>query len=236
MCKETFFTDHEDYINVKNSSCEDLQLQPVQEPEPELPTLLGSIENPDWGKVVVGQAPPVEVDAQTVYAGEPTIVSLSAAEESTETTASGPHGPHTTAIKPPEVLRVDPEEAWQDAQQRESKRVKKVEQRHAKELLKPWLEQNGFTTIKSKRRTMFRYYYPLHLAVFNKDLETVQLLLRAGADPMKLNSARLTALEYARSLDWRGSRKVIIQVLKQHQAAELALRASAASSSSTGSL
>eukprot|EP00439_Symbiodinium_sp_Y106_P072311 s2239_g13.t1 len=96
---------------------------------------------------------------------------------------------------------------------KESKAQRKLERAEARKQVLPFLLQNGFHTVKSKRTFFWRSWYPLHTAVKHNDLETVRLLITAGADPQKLNSRGETPEQLAERLNRSGSHADIIDAL-----------------------
>ncbi|CAJ1410254.1 unnamed protein product [Effrenium voratum] len=95
-----------------------------------------------------------------------------------------------------------------------SKNQRKLERTEARKQVLPFLLQNGFQTVKSKKTFLWRSCYPLHVAVKKKDIESVQLLLKAGADPQKLNHRSETARQLAERLNRSGSHQEIIDLLQ----------------------
>jgi len=77
-----------------------------------------------------------------------------------------------------------------------------------------FLKANGFANLDSKRKLMFKSFYPLHRAVSQNNAEMVQLLLAAGARPMLKNSSSLSPLQLALKLDRSGSHMQVIKLLK----------------------
>merc|ERR1712232_6804 len=63
-------------------------------------------------------------------------------------------------------------------------------------MLAEFLKINGYADVNSKRTKKFRSKFPLHTAAKRVDAHMVSLLLQAGADKTKKNSAGLTPLEY----------------------------------------
>eukprot|EP00438_Fugacium_kawagutii_P011870 Skav208125 [mRNA] locus=scaffold1223:99823:108836:- [translate_table: standard] len=104
-------------------------------------------------------------------------------------------------------------ESLDDAGQH-NKSLRKVERAEARKQVLPFLLQNGFQTVKSKKKWLWRSYYPLHVAVKKRDLETVRLLLTAGADTKKLNHKSETPQMLAERLDRSGSHQEIIEALR----------------------
>lgn len=98
----------------------------------------------------------------------------------------------------------------------EEVKAARAEQREqARQMLQPFLEQNGFATVKSSRRRLMNSCYPLHVAVTANNVELIQRLLRAGADPFKCDSSGRTPLELAQKLNTRRSHRRAVEVLKR---------------------
>eukprot|EP00434_Breviolum_minutum_P016357 symbB.v1.2.014416.t1/scaffold1000.1/size145704/7 len=95
-----------------------------------------------------------------------------------------------------------------------SKALRKLERAEARKQVLPFLLQNGFQTVKSKKTWLWRSYYPLHVAVKKKDIETVRLLLVAGADTQKQNHKSETPQQLAQRLNRSGSHEEIIEALR----------------------
>ncbi|CAE6928024.1 Ctdspl2 [Symbiodinium natans] len=96
---------------------------------------------------------------------------------------------------------------------KDSKALRKLERAEARKQVLPFLLQNGFHTVKSKKTFFWRSWYPLHAAVKYNDLETVRLLITAGADLQKLNSRGETPEQLAERLNRSGSHADILQAL-----------------------
>lgn len=95
-----------------------------------------------------------------------------------------------------------------------SKALRKLERAEARKQVLPFLLQNGFQTVKSKKTWLWRSYYPLHVAVKKKDIETVRLLLVAGADTQKQNHKSETPQQLAQRLNRSGSHEEIVEALR----------------------
>lgn len=130
---------------------------------------------------------------------------------------------------------------------KESKAQRKLERAEARKQVLPFLLQNGFHTVKSKRTFFWRSWYPLHTAVKHNDLETVRLLITAGADPQKLNSRGETPEQLAERLNRSGSHADIVDALhhakgkrkkssKQPPDAESSMKGKASMASTASSL
>lgn len=90
-----------------------------------------------------------------------------------------------------------------------------AEEQAAKHRLDDWLKQEKFTGVNDKRKTMMKSKFPLHSAVKRKDAETIQLLLRFGADPTGKDSNGLTPKDLAQKNNKDGSMDAIVQVLSK---------------------
>merc|ERR1712139_755457 len=60
-----------------------------------------------------------------------------------------------------------------------------------------FLIKHGFFGVNSKKRCMFSFTYPLHVAAKDNDTEMIQLLLFRDADPKQLDSKGRTPLQVA---------------------------------------
>merc|ERR1739848_300951 len=61
-----------------------------------------------------------------------------------------------------------------------------------------FLKSHGFKAdVNSKKSSMLKYKYPLHIAVKEQDAEIVELLLLAGADKSLKNSSGYTPAQKA---------------------------------------
>lgn len=98
-------------------------------------------------------------------------------------------------------------------QRRRDEEAAAVEEQAAKRRLEDWLKQEKFTGVNDKRKTMMKSKFPLHSAVKRKDTETIQLLLRFGADPASKDSNGLTPKELAEKNNKDGSMDAIVQAL-----------------------
>mmetsp|Transcript_80675 Transcript_80675/g.98838 ORF Transcript_80675/g.98838 Transcript_80675/m.98838 type:complete len:218 (+) Transcript_80675:81-734(+) len=96
----------------------------------------------------------------------------------------------------------------------QSKALRKLERAEARKQVLPFLLQNGFQTVKSKKKWLWKSYYPLHAAVKKRDLDTVRLLLTAGADTQKLNHKSETPQQLAERLNRTGSHQEIVDILR----------------------
>jgi len=88
------------------------------------------------------------------------------------------------------------------------------EEAEDKKQVDAFLWTNGFADMDSKKKSMFKSFYPLHVAVTQNNADMVQLLLAAGARPMLKNSAGLSPLQLAQKLDKKGSHEKILRLLQ----------------------
>eukprot|EP00442_Polarella_glacialis_P019998 CAMPEP_0115048046 /NCGR_PEP_ID=MMETSP0227-20121206/329_1 /TAXON_ID=89957 /ORGANISM="Polarella glacialis, Strain CCMP 1383" /LENGTH=246 /DNA_ID=CAMNT_0002431383 /DNA_START=32 /DNA_END=772 /DNA_ORIENTATION=+ len=94
-----------------------------------------------------------------------------------------------------------------------AKSQKKILRTQARTEVRPFLQSHGFQTVKSRKSFLWRFSYPLHAAVKVNNLHALQLLLTAGADPTKANSAGLTPQLLAGRLDKNGSHAEVLAAL-----------------------
>jgi multidrug efflux pump subunit AcrA (membrane-fusion protein) len=105
------------------------------------------------------------------------------------------------------------EERRLDEERRRDAEVAAAEEQGAKQRLEDWLRQEKFTGVNDKRKTMMKTKFPLHSAVKRKDVETIQLLLRFGADPTNKDSNGLTPKDLAEKSNKDGSLDAVVQAL-----------------------
>jgi len=98
-------------------------------------------------------------------------------------------------------------------QRRRDEESEAAEEQNAKQRLEDWLKQEKFSGVNDKRKTMMKSKFPLHSAVKRKDAETIQLLLRFGADPANKDSNGLTPKALAEKSNRDGSMDAIVQSL-----------------------
>merc|ERR1712146_627937 len=98
-------------------------------------------------------------------------------------------------------------------QRRRDEEAAAAEEESAKQRLEDWLRQEKFTGVNDKRKTMMKSKFPLHSAVKRKDTETIQLLLRFGADPTGKDSNGLTPKDLAQKNNKDGSMDAVVQAL-----------------------
>jgi len=96
---------------------------------------------------------------------------------------------------------------------REAERDRKLQEIEASQGAQSWLQEHGFAHANDQQRKRFAKVRPLHVAVQNCDLETVQLLLKAGADRKLISSKKETPLQLALRLNKKGEQSAIVAVL-----------------------
>eukprot|EP00929_Paragymnodinium_shiwhaense_P120248 TRINITY_DN92169_c0_g1_i1.p1 TRINITY_DN92169_c0_g1~~TRINITY_DN92169_c0_g1_i1.p1 ORF type:complete len:296 (-),score=46.37 TRINITY_DN92169_c0_g1_i1:137-1024(-) len=96
----------------------------------------------------------------------------------------------------PAVAAAAPQAATRSKEER--KALHREQKAQAKERLRPFLTKNGFSGPNAPRRRLFRTQFPIHCAVSQNNAEVVKLLILAGADISKSDSAGRTAQELAR--------------------------------------
>lgn len=120
------------------------------------------------------------------------------AEEKRRVAAEGNRKRQAEEKEEEEALRRMMEEEEEEAQRRHE-----AEEAARHEKLCSFLEENGFRAPDEKRVKggVFSsgFCYPLHVAVEAKDVEAVQALLWAGADPSLANSKKKTPLQLAKA-------------------------------------
>lgn len=85
------------------------------------------------------------------------------------------------------------------------------------ERIRTFLETNGFEGVNIKRRKLLKTFYPLHVAVKQRDADLVRFLLQAGADPSKKNSSGETPFVLAQKCSSQGSHDAILAALRGHR-------------------
>jgi len=99
-------------------------------------------------------------------------------------------------------------------QDRSMKEQRLKEEAEDQSKIDTFLWTNGFVDMDSKKKSLFKTFYPLHAAVTQSNAEMVQLLLAAGARPTLKNSAGRSPLQLALKLDKKGSHEQIIKFLQ----------------------
>jgi len=97
---------------------------------------------------------------------------------------------------------------------KEEKKLRKTERKAAKEAVQPFLTKHGFQGVKAKRQRFWRASYPLHVAVREKEPETIKLLLKAQANPEQVDSSGKTPLLLAERLNRAGSYALVMDAFK----------------------
>jgi len=114
-----------------------------------------------------------------------------------------------------------------------AKEQRKADRLQARTQLRPFLQRHGFQTVKSKKSFLWRFSYPLHVAVKINDVEAVELLLRAGADAKRTNSAGETPQQLAKRIQKGNSHAAVMAALERKANSRTAGKAPNAASSST---
>jgi len=105
------------------------------------------------------------------------------------------------------------ERAKAEAQAAAAKARAEVES--AQKAVDDFLKARGFKNMLTPRKAFCgATIYPLHLAVEENNAETVQSLLRCGADRTQKNSAKMSPLELAEKCNKKGSHDAIVKLLK----------------------
>mmetsp|Transcript_16327 Transcript_16327/g.37668 ORF Transcript_16327/g.37668 Transcript_16327/m.37668 type:complete len:233 (+) Transcript_16327:82-780(+) len=118
-----------------------------------------------------------------------------------------------------ERLRIaaEAERARAEEDERKKQDIERQEEnkrREDQERLSTFLTSKGYgTDVNGKRKTMMKFYRPLHDAVHAKDDELVRILLEAGADPTMRSSSGKTPLERAERSNVDGSLTAIVERL-----------------------
>lgn len=121
------------------------------------------------------------------------------------------------------LRRIQEEEArrrFEEEREKERQRqeLMALEQKKARRL-QEFLEDAGFQAPDEKmvKKGMISstFHYPLHVAVEQKDVEAVELLLWAGVDPQVQNSKKQTPLALAQAKNKKGSHTKVIAALKK---------------------
>jgi len=133
-----------------------------------------------------------------------------------------------------EELRQQAEERERDRLEEElatasnQRRAARERDRRDREKIAAYLKKHGFSGPKAKRKKLFTFWYPLHVAVEENNPEMVQLLLRAGADRGQRNSHGLTPCASAMKKNKNCSHEEVLQLLRVGGPAVLPTTTSAA--------
>jgi len=98
-----------------------------------------------------------------------------------------------------EVARQEEERLQREKEAQEEQHRQAIAEADASALSR-FLDDHKYTSVNDKRKTMFKFKYPLHTAVKLKDTDMIRVLLAAHADPTLKNSAHETPLELAERL------------------------------------
>lgn len=105
------------------------------------------------------------------------------------------------------------EERKEQIRVQEEARQKKIKEMDDQRKVRVFLQTNGFKGVNDVVRKKFTKVTPLHFAVGKNDIQTVKLLVAAGADLRKTNGKNETPLKQAQKLDKNGSHAEVIQEL-----------------------
>lgn len=110
-------------------------------------------------------------------------------------------------------------EAAQAQEARRAERAEQAREQERKRTLRSFFMKEGFQDISVPRRTIFcARTYPLHCAARKGNLKVVEVLLRAGADPLQMDSRGHTAEDVVRKKNYKNSHVEIVRLL--HQASD----------------
>lgn len=84
-----------------------------------------------------------------------------------------------------------------------------------KRKLHSFLENNGFKDVRQIVRKRFHKVCPLHVAVKNKDVEAIRILLWAGADRHAVDSSGETPMQLGERLNSEGSHAAVLAALAE---------------------
>jgi len=88
-----------------------------------------------------------------------------------------------------------------------------LQQREASAAVRPFLDENGFIGVNAKLTRQPVTSCPLHAAVAKGDAKTVEVLLRAKANPLLRNGSGLTPQQLAQMRNVDGSHAAMISLL-----------------------
>lgn len=86
-------------------------------------------------------------------------------------------------------------------------------ERDRKAAVAAFLKEHGFAKVGTKKRSLLKTTYPLHVAAQKGYSHVVAMLLDEGADPRKRNSSGKTAQEVAEECNRHGSHAAVLCVL-----------------------
>mmetsp|Transcript_52873 Transcript_52873/g.123077 ORF Transcript_52873/g.123077 Transcript_52873/m.123077 type:complete len:242 (+) Transcript_52873:57-782(+) len=187
-----------------------------------LPTLLGSADAAVWsggkerlpvlgveesGEDQVDEALPLSRPEELPKELEP---ALRCSTLDTECTGAGSLGSEPVAAADEDAEGAQRSDASGNKGSRKNQR--KAERNEAKRQVRPYLERAGFKGVNSKRHS-FWSTYPLHRAVRENDPELVRLLIKAGADPKKVDVLGRTPHQLAEGKDRAGSHAAVLAAL-----------------------
>jgi len=85
-------------------------------------------------------------------------------------------------------------------------KARKLQEEEEQKKIHAWLQANGFKEINDLVRKKFSKVAPLQVAIQQKNLEMVTLLLQHGANASKVNGKNESALTVAQKMDKKNSR------------------------------
>eukprot|EP00929_Paragymnodinium_shiwhaense_P075512 TRINITY_DN38610_c0_g1_i2.p1 TRINITY_DN38610_c0_g1~~TRINITY_DN38610_c0_g1_i2.p1 ORF type:complete len:248 (-),score=94.15 TRINITY_DN38610_c0_g1_i2:120-863(-) len=112
-----------------------------------------------------------------------------------------------------EEMRLRQQEEAAEERRRQEEFEKLTQEQQEQNKVYDFLEAMKCCAVNERKRSLFRYTYPLHMAVSKNDSELVQLLVKCGAQKGARDSSGRTALDLAKKLDRRGSHRKTLEIL-----------------------
>jgi hypothetical protein len=114
-----------------------------------------------------------------------------------------------------EQQRLDEQRVAEEKARAEREAADKEREHRAAEKVTAWCNKKGFQDMNSKMSSLFSgSKFPLHVAVADKDVEMVGLMVLLGVDETAKNSKGQTAKDLAAKLNKKGSMEAILASLK----------------------